>query len=118
MVRAKYVQKRKAAYLQGFRDAPERTRTSTAYKGHKALNLVKHRPESTQLSICRDVSAPTDVLEANGEAFVTTAVVTPNNSGRIAPGAASAMWGFQLIGTSHRAPLLSENRRNPAAHAS
>jgi hypothetical protein len=38
-------------------------------------------PEVTCLSICRDVSASADVLGANREAFVITAVTTPNNSG-------------------------------------
>ena len=37
--------------------APERIRTSTIHKDHKALNLVTHGPELTYLSICRDVSA-------------------------------------------------------------
>ena len=59
---------------------PERIRTSTTYSGHKALNLVTHGLELTDLSICRDVSAAADDLGANLPAFVITGVITPSNS--------------------------------------
>jgi hypothetical protein len=62
--------------LRGFLDAPERTRTSTAYTGHKALNLATRVIESSTWSICRDLSTNADDLDAYGEAFVITADIT------------------------------------------
>jgi hypothetical protein len=66
------------------------------------------------MSICRDVSASADRAEANREAFVITAVITPNNS---APDSQRRMfakeellrdlWSFKLVGisrTSRRGP--------------
>jgi hypothetical protein len=74
----------KTVRLQDLLYAPERTRTSTIHKDHKALNLVTHGPELTHVSICRDVSAAGDDLGANRDAFVITAVITPINSGAAA----------------------------------
>jgi hypothetical protein len=65
--------------LAAISSAPERTRTSTAYKGHKALNRVTEGLELTYVSICRDVSAVNDRTDVYREAFVITAVITPNN---------------------------------------
>ena len=73
--------KNKRVRLQHLLYAPERIRTSTIHKDHKSLNLVKHGLELTYASICGDVSAVADAMDANREAFVITAVITPINSG-------------------------------------
>ena len=52
--------KNKSVRLQDLLYAPERIRTSTIHKDHKALNLVTHGRELTYVSICRDVSAADD----------------------------------------------------------
>jgi hypothetical protein len=60
--------------VAGFFNAPERTRTSTAYKGHKALNLVRRVKETSVSSICRVLSAGADNPDVYGEAFGITLV--------------------------------------------
>jgi hypothetical protein len=64
----------KAPPEQGNFDAPERTRTSTAYTGHKALNLVSRVIVLSMASICRELSTGTDNLDAYGGAFGITLV--------------------------------------------
>jgi hypothetical protein len=81
--------KQKALHQQGFLDAPERTRTSTAYKGHKALNFVGRVKESSVPSICRDLSTGADDLDAYGDAFGITLV----SRGVVNGGALSSLVG-------------------------
>ena len=63
-------------------------KTSTAFIGHKALNLVRRVIVLTVWSICRDLSAAADDLDAYGEAFVIT-LVSRASLARMFPGASA-----------------------------
>ena len=90
-------------------DAPERIRTSTTYSGHKALNLVRHGLELTDVSICGDVSGPADALGLNGRAFVATAVITLSNRARCS-GSVSRSHGASIQDAGWRGQLPRRSR--------